>query len=118
MKTNLYEEFYPLVLEMLDEFGADGTLISTGPTAPILDAKRAGRAPTVATPLSRPVRVTVGPISIQGVNGRKETRTVATTLVQPREGDKLTVGETTWTIAHVTRIDPQGKAIVFVSEVI
>lgn len=114
---NLYDEFYPLVVEMLDEFGSNATLISAAPAAASIDAKRAGRAAPKPTPSSRSVRAAVGPIAIQGADGRKTLQSAATMLVEPREGDQLRQGAVTWTIGNVTRVAPQGKAIVYVAEV-
>ncbi len=114
---NLYDEFYPLVVEMLADFGADATLISMGAVAPTVDAKRAGRAAPKATARTRPVRAAVGPISIRGADGRATLQSVATLLAEPFEGDQLKQGDVTWTIGSVTRVAPQGKAIVFMAEV-
>lgn len=114
---NLYDEFYPLVVEMLDEFGAIATLSSGAAPSTSVAAKRAGRAPAAQEAQSRPVRACVGPLAVLGVDGRKETRTVATMLVEPREGDKLAMGEMSWTVGNVTKVAPQGKAIVFMAEV-
>lgn len=38
-------------------------------------------------------------------------------LLEPREGDTLIQGDVTWTVGKVTRVAPQGKAIVFMAEV-
>lgn len=114
---NLYDEFYPLVVEMLDDFGGDAVLSSTAPAAPSLADKRAGRATPASSTQQRPVRAAVAPLEVQGVDGRLETRSVATMLVEPREGDKLVMGSMSWIIGKVTRVAPQGKAIVFMAEV-
>lgn len=115
---NLYQEFYPLVVEMLDEFGAAATLTATAPGASSLKAKRAGRAiPVTGQPATRPTRAVVGPVAVQGVDGRKEMRTLATMLAEPFEGEKLTMGDLSWVVGAVTRVAPQGKAIVFMAEV-
>lgn len=114
---NLHDEFYPLVVEMLDEFGGNATLISAAPAAPTIDAKRSGRPAPKATPRTRPVRAAVGPIAIKGSDGRSTLQSVATMLAEPVEGDQLKQGDVTWTIGSVTRVAPQGKAIVFIAEV-
>lgn len=115
---NLYAEFYPLVVEMLDEFGAPATLTSIAPAAPSLAAKRSGRAaPATETPRARPVKAAVTALEVRGDQGRLEKRSVATMLLEPREGDTLRMGDQTWTIGAVTRVAPQGKAIVFMAEV-
>jgi hypothetical protein len=115
---NLYDEFYPLAVEMLDEFGADATLTATAPAASTLDAKRAGRAiPATGTPAQRPCRAVVGPLQVLGVDGRRETRSVATMLSEPHEGETLTMGETSWVIGKVDRTAPQGKPILYTAEV-
>ena len=114
---NLHAEFYPLAVEMLEEFGGDATLVSTAP-APAAFNKQTGRPVTGApAPQNRPVRVAVGPIDIAGVDGRLTYRTAATMLVEPREGDKLVQGDLTWIIGKVTRIAPQGQSILFIAEV-
>ncbi len=114
---NLYEEFYPLVVEMLDEFGAAATLVSSAPAAPTTVAKRTGRAATSGTAQGRPVRAAVTALEVRGDQGRLERRSVATMLLEPREGDTLRMGDQTWTIGTVTKVAPQGKAIVFMAEV-
>jgi hypothetical protein len=114
---NLYDEFYPLVVEMLEEFGGNATLSRTAPAAPSLADKRAGRAAPAQAAQDSPVRAAVGPMAVQGVDGRRETRTVATMLVEPREGDKLVMGESSYIVGSVTRVAPQGKAIVYMAEV-
>lgn len=115
---NLYQDFYPLAVEMLDEFGTVATLTATASAASSLEAKRAGRAvAVVGQPATRPTRAVVGPVPIQGVDGRKEMRTLATMLAEPFEGEKLTMGDLSWVVGAVTRVAPQGKAIVFMAEV-
>ncbi len=115
---NVYEEFYPLVVELLEDFGADATLTATAPAASSLDAKRAGRAlPVTVQPSSRPTRACVRAIESLGVDGRKEMRSVATMLAEPFEGETLTMGESSWVIGTVSRQAPQGKPIVFYAEV-
>lgn len=114
---NLYDEFYPLVVELLEEFGSNATLVSAVPVAASVDAKRAGRAAPKATPRTRPVRAAVGPIALKGADGRATLQSVATMTVEPTEGDLLKQGSVTWTIGAVTRVAPQGKPIVFIAEV-
>jgi hypothetical protein len=115
---NLYDEFYPLAVEMLDEFGADATLTATAPAASALAAKRAGRAvPVTGTPTTRSVRASVGPMQMLGADGRLETRSIAMTLDEPLPGETLTMGATTWIVGAVTRLAPQGQPIIFTAEV-
>jgi hypothetical protein len=114
---NLYDEFYPLAVELLNELGADATLTSTAPTDTSLAAKRAGRAVPAGQPQSRPTRAVVGPIEVVGSEGRKTLETRATMLAEPQRGDTLTMGSLSWQIGTVTRIAPQGKAIVYIAEV-
>lgn len=111
---NLYAEFYPLIVEMLEEFGAKATLKATAPTAGF--DKRTGKplAPA-ATPPDRPTRAVVGPVEIAGVDGRLIRQTVATMLAEPREGDTLVMGDSSWTLGRVTKVAPQGKAIVYMA---
>lgn len=115
---NLYDEFYPVAVEMLEEFGTTATLTSTAPAAPSAAAKRSGRAtPTSGAAQNRPVATIVSPLQIEGVDGRLETRSVATMLLEPREGDTLTMGAQVWKVGTVTRLAPQGQPIVFFAEV-
>lgn len=113
----LYDEFYPVAVEMLEEFGSDATLTSTAPAAPTAQTKRTGKAAPVAAPVSRPARAVVGPVEVAGADGRKTLQTLATLLVEPAQGETLTMGESSWTIGKVSRIAPQGKAIVYMAEV-
>lgn len=114
---SLYDDFYPLVVEILTEFGTDATLIGTAPTDTSLAAKRAGRASAGGQPQGRPTKAVVGPIEVAGSDGRKTLQSVATMLAEPHAGDTLTMGSLSWQIGKVTRIAPQGQAIVYIAEV-
>ncbi len=116
---NLYEEFYSLVVEMLTEFGTKATLSGTAPDAAVLAAKRAGRAaPKGQQAAGRPTLAVVAPMQLEGDNGRLEMRSVATMLLEPHEGETLTIGTgKPWLIGTVTQVAPQGQAIVFMAEV-
>jgi len=115
---NLYEEFYPMVVEMLTEFGTKATLSGTAPDAAVLAAKRAGRAlPKGQQAAGRQTLAVVTPMQVQGDNGRLEMRSIATMLLEPHTGETLTMGSDTWNIGTVTRVAPQGQAIVFMAEV-
>jgi hypothetical protein len=114
---NLFDEFYPVAVEMLDEFGVDATLVSTAPAAPTAEAKRTGKAAPAPQPVSRPARAVVGPVEVTGSDGRKTLQTLATLLVEPLEGETLSMGQSSWTVGKVTRVAPQGKAIVYMAEV-
>jgi hypothetical protein len=113
----LYDEFYPVAVEMLEEFGSDATLTSTAPAAPTAQAKRSGRPAPAAQPQSRPARAVVGPVEVTGSDGRKTLQTLATLLVEPTKGETLVMGQNSWIVGKVTRIAPQGKAIVYMAEV-
>jgi hypothetical protein len=114
---NLYDEFYPFMADMLDEFGADATLTSTAPPAPALAAKRAGRATVTEQPQSRPTRAVVGPVEVTGADGRKTYPTLATLLTEPLQGETLTMGASSWVIGKVSFHAPQGRPIVYMAEV-
>ena len=115
---NVYEEFHPLVVELLEEFGTKATLSGTAPDAAVLAAKRAGRAlPKGQQAAGRPTLAVVTPVKREGDNGRLEMRSVATMLLEPHEGETLTIGSDTWNIGSVTRVAPQGKAIVYMADV-
>lgn len=110
------QEMAALAVEMLDEFGGPAQLVSSAPAAPSFD-KATGRPTAAAAPASTPVRAVVGPQEVETDDGRKETRTIATLLVEPRRGDKLVMGTQTWVVGNVTRIAPIGTPIVFFAEV-
>jgi len=115
---NVYDEFYPLVVEMLEEFGTKAVLHSDAPAAASLAAKRAGRAtPAAQTPQGRTTLVAVAPMQVASDNGRMETRSIATMLLEPSEGETLVMGDVRWKVGAVTRVAPQGKAIVYMAEV-
>ncbi|UYY77497.1 hypothetical protein [Sphingomonas sp. R1] len=114
---SLYDEFYPLAIELLTELGTDATLIGTAPTDTSLAAKRAGRVAAGGQPQGRPTKAVVGPIEVTGSDGRKTLQSVATMLAEPHQGDTLTMGSLSWQIGKVTRIAPQGQAIVYIAEV-
>lgn len=113
---NLLEEFGPLAVELLAEFGAPATLSATAPAIASFD-KRTGRATVVATPAAQTVQAVVTPVDVTDEQGRQTTKTVATMTVKPNQGDKLTLGETDYIVGAVTVIAPQGQAIVYLAEV-
>ena len=114
---NLYDEFYPVAVELLEEFGADAILVGTSSQAPTAAERRAGRMLPRNDAQERPVRAVVAPIETAGVDGRTEMRSMATMLSEPREGEQLKMGDQTWTVGNVTRVAPQGQAILFMAEV-
>ena len=114
---NLYDEFYPLAVEMLTEFGTDAELLATAPAPVSTAAKRAGRVAQTTSPASRPTKAVVGPVEVVGSDGRKSYPTLATMLAEPVEGETLNMGTSSWKIGKVTRVAPQGQAIVYMAEV-
>ncbi|NML04273.1 hypothetical protein [Sphingomonas sp. G-3-2-10] len=113
---NLLEEFGPLAVELLAEFGAPATLSATGPAIASFD-KRTGRATLVTTPAAQTVQAVVTPVDVTDEQGRQTTKTVATMTAKPTQGDKLTLGEFTYTVGSVTVHAPQGQAIYYLAEV-
>jgi hypothetical protein len=116
MATSFYDEMAALAAEMLEEFGGPAQLIRSAPTTAAFD-KVAGRPTVVAAPVTVPVRAVVAPQAFETDDGRKDTRTVATLLVEALRGDKLVMGTQTWIVGNVTKIAPIGTPIVFFAEV-
>jgi hypothetical protein len=115
---NLKNEFGPLVLEMLTEFGTKATLTRKGASlAPTTDQKfnKAARVAKQAT--TQTTLAVVAPQQIKNDEGRYVSASVATLLAKPIEGDTLTMGTQVWTIGEVTSVAPQGEAIVYMAVV-
>jgi len=113
---SFYDEMAALAVEMLEEFGGDAHLIRSAPESARFD-KATGRPLRAPQPTSTPVRAVVGPQEVTADDGRKDTRTIATLLVEPLRGDKLVMGSQTWVVGDVQRIAPIGTPIVFFAEV-
>lgn len=115
---NLKNEFGPLVVEMLTEFGTKATLTRKGASlTPTAEQKfdKAARAAKQATTLT--TLAVVAPQKIKNDEGRYVSASVATMLAKPVEGDTLTMGAQVWTIGEVTTVAPQGEAIVYMAVV-
>lgn len=112
-----YEEMAALASEMLEEFGAPGVLIRSGPSISTFDKKLGRNVTNAGAPLEIPVSASVGPVEVEGVDGRKVMRSVAVTLLAPEQGDKLRWGELTYTIGTVTALPLQGRIVAYMSEV-
>lgn len=113
---NLYEEFYPLAVELLDEFGTDAQLVKTAPAItnydPVTD-----RVTSTTPPQTINVRAVVAPFEWEDDQGRAVTRSTATLLVAPAMGDILKLGDLSYTVGRFRTIAPQGKAILYLAEV-
>ena len=112
-----YEEMAVLAAEMLDEFGAPGVLVRSGPTSSTFDKKLGRNVTTSGAPLEIPTSASVGPVEMRGVEGRLVLQTVAVTLVAPEQGDKLRWGDLTYTVGTVTALPLQGRIVAYMSEV-
>jgi hypothetical protein len=112
----LAEDMAQAAYELLMEFGGDGLLLSTGPAPGEFDQLTGSS--TISTPHQpRPTRARVGAEEIAGVAGRLVRKTVATTLVEPREGDTLTLDGRSYTVGTYTTISVQGVPIFYQAEV-
>lgn len=112
-----YEEMAALAAEMLDEFGAPGVLVRSGPSVSTFDKRLNKTVTTTGAPLEIPTAASVGPIQIKDSEGREVLQSVAMTLAEPVQGDKLQWGELTYTIGIVTALPLQGKIVAYMSEV-
>lgn len=114
---NLYAEFYPLALEMLEEFGAPAQLLRSSPASSTYDpvTDRVVEVEGATTPL--PVRTVVTDLEWADDEGREVTRATAILTTKPQAGDTLQQGDFTYTIGRSRVIAPQGKAIIYQAEV-
>lgn len=111
-----YEDMAALAVEMLEEFGGDAQLVRAAPAPDAFD-KRTGRATPAPAPQTIPARAVVGPQTVRADDGRTDTRTIATLIVEPLRGDQLILGSQTWVVGDVTRVAPIGTPIIFFAEV-
>lgn len=112
-----HEEMAELVIEMLADFGAAGTLTRSGPTTQQFN-QRTERFETVAGAASAiVVQAAVGPIVVKEVDGREVTKTVATMREKPIAGDKLAWGSFNFVLSTVTVVPLQGRAVAYIAEV-
>jgi len=113
-----YEEMVELVVEMLDEFGANGVLVRTGPDIEQWNPDTEQMETVGGSPLSIPVRASVGPIPFNYAEGRETTPTVAVMREKPAQGDTLEWGEDErYIIGNVTALPLQGRIVAFMAEV-
>lgn len=114
---NLYDEFYPVAVEMLDDFGASGQLSRTGQDSSTYDPISDTYTSTGPTVVVVPVRTVVTEMEWQDEQGREVTRSTAILLTKPQLGDTLTLGDLTLTVGKHRVIAPQGQAILYLAEV-
>lgn len=114
---SLYDEFYPLALEMLDELGADAQLSRPGAETSSYDPIEDRENLTGSAPVIVPVRTVVTEMEWQDEEGREVTRSTAILLVKPLQGDTLALGDLSLTIGNHRVVAPQGQAIVYLAEV-
>ena len=114
---SLYDEFYPLALEMLDEFGADAQLSRPGAETSSYDPVTDRYTSTGNTLVVLPVRTVVSEMEWQDDEGREVTRSTAILLVKPLQGDTLALGDFTYTVGAHRVVAPQGQVIVYLAEV-
>lgn len=114
---NLYDEFHPVALEMLDDFGADGQLSRAGAASSTYDPITDTYTSTGATVVVVPVRTVVTEMEWQDTEGREVMRSTAILLSKPQQGDTLTLGDLTLTVGKYRVIAPQGRAILYLAEV-
>ena len=112
--SEFYDEMVALAVDMLNTFGGPATL--TRPAASTFD-KKLGKQVITGEPSSQSVLTVVGPVEMIDDDGRKVFKTIATLLVEPREGDALTQMLRTFRIGKVTVIAPIGAPIVYLAEV-
>lgn len=114
---NLYDEFYPVAVEMLDEFGADGQLSRAGAASSTYDPITDTYTATSPTVVVVPVRTVVTEMEWQDDEGREVTKATAILLTKPHAGDTLTLGSFSYTVGKHRVIAPQGQAILYLAEV-
>lgn len=112
-----YEEMAELAVEMLDEFGAPGVLVRSGPSISQFDKQLGRNVVTASAAQQIPVSTSVGPVAVKNTEGREVLKSVAVTLVAPVQGDTLLWGDLTYTIGVVTGLPLQGKIVAYMSEV-
>lgn len=112
-----YEELAALAAEMLEDMGAPGVLIRSGPSITKFDKQLGRNVISSGTPMRVPATASVGPIVMKDSEGRQVTKSVALTLVAPLQGDKLEWGDLTYIIGVVTALPLQGKIVAYMSEV-
>lgn len=112
MSSAFADRMVALEKRMLDRFGANGTLESSGKVYDAdLDEMVDGSA-TVST-----VRMTVGPSETLDEDGREVFRTVATMQVEPVRGQKLTFAGKTYEVGNVRTLYEGDTPVIYVAEV-
>lgn len=114
---NLYDEFYPVAVEMLSEFGADGQLSRAGAASRTYDPISDTYTSTSPTVVVEPIRTVVTEMEWQDEQGREVTKATAILLSKPQLGDTLTLGSFAYTVGKHRVIAPQGQAILYLAEV-
>lgn len=114
---NLHDEFHPVALEMLSEFGADGQLSRAGAASSTYDPITDTYTNADPEPVIVPVRTVVTEMEWQDDEGREITKATAILLTKPLQGDTLTLGSFAYTVGKHRVIAPQGQAILYLVEV-
>lgn len=105
---NLYDELQGDISALLIDLGV-GTLTRTVVTGG--SRNKAGARSTSTQTLD--AFAIVGAETITDEQGRLVSVTMATMLTQPLENDKLVMGLDTYVVGKVTKIAPQGQALVW-----
>lgn len=113
---NVYDEFYPVAVELLNEFGTAATLTrSAAKAAPTAAQKfsKAERDTHPAVQIINTIAVVPDPETASDDQGRVITYQTVLMLDQPVKGDTLKIGSATYLVGDVMTTAPQGKAIYY-----
>lgn len=109
---SLYDEFYPVALELLTEDGADAQLIRAGVQTydPITSE-------VVEETIMVPALAVLDELEWNEEDGRQTIRSTAILLAKPEIGDTLLLGDLSFSVVRRRGMAPQGKAIIWLAEV-
>lgn len=114
---SLADNFTATAIRLIDKFGIDGVLVSSGPVVEHFDKVLGEMVALTPVPTERLIRAATRPVDVVDAEGRELTITEALMLVEPRRGDVLRLGDNTYTVGNHQKSEVQGLPVVYRAEV-
>lgn len=114
---NVRDEFQPIAVELLAEFGAPATLIRTSEARSTYNAVSDRTTLVPGTESRKTVQTVVLDLEWLDDEGREVTRATAIMVDKLVTGDKLVQGDMEWIVGLVRVTAPQGQAVIYEAQV-
>lgn len=114
---NVRDEFQPIAIELLAEFGAPATLVRSSEAVSTYDPVTDRTTMVPGTESRRTVQAVILDLEWRDDEGREVTQATALMVEKPQTGDRLLMGDMAYTIGLVRIEAPQGQAIYHEAQV-